>query len=185
MQQLAFRQGQGGEGAMSKKMQGLSRMVLALACAGTVVASIAADAPPRSIPKGPGGRTIERGEYLVMITGCHDCHTPNFLVNGGKSTETEYLTGGKVGWRGPWGTTYPANLRLYFRNCRRTNGSAWPRRFSARPPMPFFSLNAMSEGDVRAIYKYIRWLGPAGVPAPSFVPPDKEPPPPYVQFPTQ
>jgi hypothetical protein len=51
--------------------------------------------------------------------------------------------------------------------------------------MPFFSLNAMTEGDVRAIYKYIRWLGPAGVPAPNFVPPDKEPPPPYVQFPAQ
>jgi hypothetical protein len=41
----------------------------------------------------------------------------------------------------------------------------------------------MSEADVRAMYKYIRSLGPAGKPAPKFVPPDKVPPQPYVQFP--
>jgi hypothetical protein len=49
--------------------------------------------------------------------------------------------------------------------------------------MPYFSLNAMSEADVRSVYKYIRSLGPAGKPAPKFVPPDKVPPQPYVQFP--
>ena len=74
---------------MSKQMHGLLRMVLALACAGIAVGSVATEAPLKSIPKGPGGRTIERGEYLVMITGCHDCHTPNFLVNGGKSKEAD------------------------------------------------------------------------------------------------
>jgi hypothetical protein len=36
---------------------------------------------------------------------------------------------------------------------------------------------------VRAIYQYIRYLGPASVPAPKFVPADKEPPQPYVKFP--
>ena len=120
-----------------------------------------------------------------MITGCHDCHTPNFLVNGGRSKEADYLTGGKVGWRGTWGTTYPANLRLYFQSLSEDQWVGVAKEIQRRPPMPFFSLNAMTEGDVRAIYKYIRWLGPAGVPAPNFVPPDKEPPTPYVQFPAQ
>jgi hypothetical protein len=49
--------------------------------------------------------------------------------------------------------------------------------------MPYFSLNAMSQADVRAMYAFIRSLGPAGKPAPAFVPPDKVPPQPYVQFP--
>jgi mono/diheme cytochrome c family protein len=170
---------------MSKQMHGFLRMVLALACAGIAVGSVATDAPLKSVPKGPGGRTIERGEYLVLITGCHDCHTPNFLVNGGKGVEADYLTGGKLGWRGPWGTTYPANLRLYFQKISEDQWVGIAKEIQRRPPMPFFSLNAMTEGDVRAIYKYIRWLGPAGVPVPNFVPPDKEPPPPYVQFPAQ
>ena len=169
----------------SRMMRWLSKAVLVLAGAGIAATSLAADPPERSIPKGPGGRTIERGEYLVMITGCHDCHTPNFLVNGGKATQAEYLVGGKLGWRGPWGTTYPANLRLVFQTMSEDQWVAMAKEIQRRPPMPFFSLNAMSEGDVRAIYRYIRWLGPAGVPVPAYVPPDKEPPQPYVQFPMQ
>jgi hypothetical protein len=27
---------------------------------------------------------VERGKYLVMITGCHDCHTPKIEGPGGK-----------------------------------------------------------------------------------------------------
>jgi hypothetical protein len=49
--------------------------------------------------------------------------------------------------------------------------------------MPYYSLNVMAEPDVRAMYKYIRSLGPAGKPAPKFVPAEKVPPQPYVQFP--
>jgi hypothetical protein len=42
----------------------------------------------------------------------------------------------------------------------------------------------MSEGDVNAIYRYLRHLGGRrGEPAPAYVPPDKEPAPPIVQFP--
>jgi hypothetical protein len=36
---------------------------------------------------------------------------------------------------------------------------------------------------VRAIYRYLKYMGPAGQPAPAYVPPDKEPKPPFVQFP--
>ena len=59
------------------------------------------------------------------------------------------------------------------------------KEIQRRPPMPYFSLNAMSGADVRAIYAYMRHLGPAGVPAPKFVPADQEPPQPYVLFPKQ
>jgi hypothetical protein len=45
--------------------------------------------------------------------------------------------------------------------------------------MPWWSLHDTSEADVRAMYKDIKHLGPGGQAAPAFVPPDKEPPPPY------
>ena len=34
-----------------------------------------------------------------------------------------------------------------------------------------FNLRAMSDGDLRAVYRHVRHLGPAGVPAPAYVPP--------------
>jgi hypothetical protein len=52
----------------------------------------------------------------------------------------------------------------------------------SRPPMPWFNLNAMTEEDLRAMYQYINSLEPKGEPAPAYLPPDQEPPPPYIQF---
>jgi len=167
------------------KMYRLSPTILALACAAVSAASVAADAPAKSKGKAENSKQIERGRYLVMITGCNDCHTPNFVMTGGKTPETDRLTGGTLGWRGSWGTTYPTNLRLYFQTLTEDMWVQVAKEIQRRPPMPYFSLNAMSEPDVRAIYKYVRYLGPAGAPAPSFIPPDKEPPKPYVQFPAQ
>src|SRR5260370_14939758 len=37
--------------------------------------------------------------------------------------------------------------------------------------MPWFNLKAMTESDRRAVYHYIRDLGPAGTPAPPYVVP--------------
>ena len=48
----------------------------------------------------------------MKIAGCNDCHTPSYMQSAGKIAEKEWLTGEQLGWRGPWGTTYPANLRL-------------------------------------------------------------------------
>ena len=158
-------------------------LVVALAWAVFSAMAIAADAPTKSSPKTAGKEEIERGRYLVAISACNDCHTPGFLVNGGKTPQKDWLTGGVLGWRGPWGTTYPANLRLYFQEITEAQWVQVAKETQRRPPMPYFSLNAMSEADVRAMYKFIRSLGPAGKPAPKFVPPDKVPPQPYVQFP--
>ena len=54
----------------------------------------------------------KRGRYLVQIAGCNDCHTPGYAPAGGKVEEKLWLTGDQLGYRGPWGTTYPSNLRL-------------------------------------------------------------------------
>lgn len=52
-------------------------------------------------------------KYLVQIGGCNDCHTPGYPQTGGNVPLPQWLTGVPVGYRGPWGTTYASNLRLY------------------------------------------------------------------------
>jgi hypothetical protein len=49
--------------------------------------------------------------------------------------------------------------------------------------MPFWALNTMTDSDLRAIYRYVRALGPAGQEAPAYVPPGQEPKGPAVKFP--
>jgi hypothetical protein len=104
-------------------------------------------------------------------------------VSGGKVPEAQWLTGDSLGWRGPWGTTYPVNLRLYMKGMSENNWVHVAKNLQSRPPMPWFALHDMTEQDLRAIYQYVAALGPAGEPAPAYVPPNKEPKGPYVQFP--
>lgn len=123
-----------------------------------------------------------RGKYLVQIAGCNDCHTPGYAPSGGKVEEKLWLIGGQLGWRGPWGTTDASNLRLLVRDMTAVHFVKHARN-EFRPPMPWFNLRAMSDRDVKAIYAYLKHLGPAGEPAPPFLPPDKTPGGPFVQFP--
>lgn len=126
---------------------------------------------------------VERGRYLVTITGCNDCHTPGYLASSGMTPEDLWLTGDSFGWRGPWGTTYGSNLRIVLQALTEDQWVTLAKTLTARPPMPWFSLNKMKEEDLRAIYQFIRQLGPVGEPAPAYVPADKEPAPPYATFP--
>lgn len=127
--------------------------------------------------------SIERGRYLVKIAGCNDCHTPGYMQTGGKVPEVQWLVGDKLGWRGPWGTTYPANLRLYMQTVSEDQWIKMAKTKELRPPMPWFNIRAMTEHDLFSIYRFIRHLGPAGDPAPAYLQPGQEPTGPYVQFP--
>lgn len=135
----------------------------------------------------PGKRAdaaaLERGRYLVKLGGCNDCHTPGYAQSGGKVDEKQWLVGDRLGWRGPWGTTYASNLRLYIQTLSEDQWVQVARTLQTRPPMPWFTLRGLQERDLRAMYKFIKHLGPAGEQAPSYLPPDQEPPQPYVQFP--
>jgi mono/diheme cytochrome c family protein len=126
---------------------------------------------------------VQRGRYVVETTGCNTCHTPLFAILGGAVSESDRLTGDKMGWRGPWGTTYATNLRLYMQELSEEEWVRRGRNLSTRPPMPWFAVQAMSDEDLRALYRYVRSLGAAGKPAPSYVPPLITPRGPYVQFP--
>jgi mono/diheme cytochrome c family protein len=129
-------------------------------------------------------QTVEEGKYLSMIAGCNDCHTPGYLLSEGKTPEKLWLTGDRFGWRGPWGTTYPVNLRIFVASLTENEWVSVAKKLKARPPMPWFDVNEMKEEDLRALYQYIRSLGPGGVPAPAYVPPGKEPDTPYALFPS-
>jgi len=126
---------------------------------------------------------VKRGRYLVMIGGCNDCHTAGYAPSGGKVPEKEWLLGDALGWHGPWGTTYATNLRLYMQDFTEDQWVKKARALTARPPMPWFNVRAMSTADLRAMFRYIKKLGPAGKPAPAYLPPDQTPPQPYVAFP--
>lgn len=119
---------------------------------------------------------IARGRYLVKVAGCNDCHTPGYLASNGQVPESEWLKGDRFAWSGPWGTTYASNLRLFFNVMDESTWLQHARRFEPRPPMPWFNVRAMSDDDLRAIYRYTRALGPAGEPAPPALPPGTEAP---------
>lgn len=149
----------------------------ALAIAGAL--ALAATAAQAAGPKDE----IARGRYLVQIAGCNDCHTPGYAPSGGKVDEKLWLTGDGLGWSGPWGTTYATNLRLLLQGMTRQQWIAHARQMQPRPPMPWFNVRAMTDADLGAIYAYTRSLGPAGKPAPAYLPPGRKPEGPAVRFP--
>lgn len=126
---------------------------------------------------------VALGRYLVQTAGCNDCHSPGYAQQAGKTPEATWLTGDTLGYRGPWGTTYPTNLRLLMAQMTEAQWLQHARSMQPRPPMPWFNLRDMADGDLRAIYRYLRAAGPAGEPAPAYLPPGQTSAAPVVQFP--
>ena len=148
----------------------------------TLVYSAANGQAPRQTAAAPNAQ-IERGRYVVEIGGCNDCHTAGYADAGGKAAEADRLKGDTLGYRGPWGTTYPTNLRLSLGKMTEDQWLKYAKTLMTRPPMPWFNIRAMTEADQRALYQYVKSLGSGGVAAPEFVAPEKAPKPPYVQWP--
>ena len=78
--------------------------------------------------------------------------------------------------------SYPANLRLSFQNMNETQFIEMARAGQGRPPMPWPSLKAMSDKDLKAIYAYIKSLGPRGEMAPAALSPGVAPDRPHIPF---
>ncbi|MET0540975.1 MAG: c-type cytochrome [Variovorax sp.] len=159
---------------MMKKLMP-SVAALLLACAGTVALAETATSAKAG--------QLQRGRYLVQIGGCNDCHTPAYAPQNGKVDEKLWLTGDALGWAGPWGTTYPTNLRLLLAGMSEKQWLQHARNMEPRPPMPWFNVRAMTDADLKAIYAYTRSLGAAGVAAPAYVPPGTKAAGPVIQFP--
>jgi mono/diheme cytochrome c family protein len=129
------------------------------------------------------GKYIERGRYLVKVGGCNDCHTAGYGMSAGKVPEKDWLQGDQLGWQGPWGTTYPTNLRLSMNAMGENDWIRMAQTMQARPPMPWFTLHQMDKENLRAIYRFVRHLGPAGKPAPAALAPGVVPKGPAILFP--
>jgi cytochrome c553 len=67
-------------------------VIAVLASLAVCAAASAADVPAKSSSK-TATNDIQRGRYVVTIAGCHDCHTPGFLVSGNRIPEKDWLTG--------------------------------------------------------------------------------------------
>lgn len=127
---------------------------------------------------------ISRGRYVVKVAGCNDCHTPGYAQSAGAIPESQWLIGDRLGWQGSWGTTYPTNLRRFMQGVTEAQWIEIARQ-PTRPPMPWFALRDMSDEDLAALYHFIRLLGAAGSPVPSFVPPGKAVSTPVVLMPSK
>ena len=78
---------------------------------------------------------LERGQYLVTIGGCNDCHTPKMMTEHGVDIDPTRMLSGHIkeekvpafdvkgvskgivqanmnltAWQGPWGTSFAANI---------------------------------------------------------------------------
>ncbi|MGE0006604.1 MAG: hypothetical protein AB7S92_13550 [Parvibaculaceae bacterium] len=160
----------------------MRRWILAGAAAiclvtGATLARLALDAEATALnPADP----IKRGRYLVQIGGCNDCHTADYLAKAGDVPENRWLTGSPVGFSGPWGTTYPGNLRHLLAGMEEDSWVRYARTIETRPPMPWFNLRVFAEDDLRAIYRYVRSMPADDSAVPDYVPPDGQPATPHI-----
>lgn len=124
----------------------------------------------------------DRGADVAIIGGCHDCHTAGYAASNGQVDPEVALKGDVVGFQGPWGTTYPSNLRITAGAKSEDEWVDFLKTFEARPPMPWFNVHHFAEADMRSLYQYIKSLGEPGDPAPDFVEPGGKPTNPYIVF---
>jgi hypothetical protein len=128
-----------------------------------------------TVPHVAADSPIEAGRYLVLVGGCNDCHTAGYAQGGGKTPEPQQLTGNPVGYRGSWGTSYAGNLRSLAQNISADTWVTLLRTKPLSPPMPSHNISRMDEGDLRALYAYIHYLGADWTERPAHVPPGQTP----------
>jgi hypothetical protein len=112
----------------------------------------------------------EVGRYLAVVALCNDCHTAGWLPDG-DVPENMWMAGNPVGYEGPWGITFPPNLRLRVQEWSEDQWVETLRTRKELEPMPWIAVSQMSEKDSRAFYRYLRNLGPVGEEMPAAIPP--------------
>jgi mono/diheme cytochrome c family protein len=124
---------------------------------------------------------IERGQYLSTIGGCNDCHTPGTFY--GAPDMSRQLSGSELGWTGPWGTSYAANITPdsatgtgryseddlvnAFRKGVKPGGAP------ILPPMPWPNYAHLSDEDAYALAAYLKSVPPVVHAVPADLPPGK------------
>jgi len=124
---------------------------------------------------------VQRGEYLVNIAGCNDCHTPGMLY--GSPDYSRRLAGTEMGWAGPWGVVYAANLTpdpetglgdwTAEQIAHALKTGVRPNGTTISPAMPWMNSAMMTDEDRMAVAAYLKSLPPISHQVPAMVPPEK------------
>lgn len=116
--------------------------------------------------------SVEFGEHVSIIGGCHDCHTVGYNESGGQVDPNVALMGSPAGFEGPWGKTFAKNLRLTIATMSEDDWVKFSDTFKAAPPMPWYNVHAFTDIEARSLYQYIKSLpGGTGDQAPAAIPP--------------
>ncbi|HEX5107705.1 MAG TPA: c-type cytochrome [Vicinamibacterales bacterium] len=180
---------------------GRRRGRLQAAAALTVVLLLVIAGNGRAQQRGGAGANsaVERGRYLVGITGCHDCHSPKIK---GMTPDTDRALSGRpqttmlpsardgeihasldlTAWTGPWGQTVASNLtpdpdtgigkrytEASFVTAMRTGKK--PNGTQIQPPMPSDVYQNMTDDDLKAIWAYLQTIKPIRNPVLAGIPP--------------
>lgn len=126
---------------------------------------------------------IDRGRYMVEIMGCNDCHTSGTIGGASHIPEEDWLLGSDRGFYGPWGTAYPTNLRLLLTSMSEDDWLVLAKKMRRNSPMAWSWLPKVADQDLRAMYRFVSFLGPKGVQAPDRLPAGVKPTTDYIEFP--
>ena len=167
---------------LSTKRQGFLRAVqrrmFALAALTIATAYAAAKATAADTAQ------VARGQYLVQLGGCNDCHTPGYLL--GKADMARFLGGSDVGFETPGlGTVVAPNLTPD----KDTGLGTWTKDEIATaiqtgvrpdgrmlaPVMPWRAYAALTKSDVGAIVDYLKSLPPISNKVPGPFGPSEKP----------
>jgi hypothetical protein len=156
------------------------RLAAALLVGGSIVLAASTLAPAPGDARAAAGATgkaasgradtagVARGRYLVTIMACNDCHTPGTFY-GGPDPE-RFLAGSEMGWAGPWGVVYAANLTPdpetglgkwsaeAIARAIRTGNRPDGRQLAAA--MPWLDYSNLTDADALAIARYLGTLQP-------------------------
>ena len=164
----------------------MSRLTAAAALCAALFCATALAEPAADRPITPDD--VKRGEYLVTVMSCTDCHTPGHFF--GKPDMTQYLGGSDVGFAIPGlGYFYGPNLTSH-----ETNGlGAWtaeqivtvlrtgerPDGRILAPVMPWMSFAKLTDDDAFAIAAFLKSAPPVDNKAPPATGWSETPPAPY------
>jgi len=158
------------------------RSAAALLCTAALLALMSYSCAPASPPAADAATREARGKYLVSVTGCNDCHTPGTFY--GAPDHARFLSGSEMGWAGPWGVVYAANLTPD----DATGLGQWSLddivkaiRTGNRPDgrqlatvMPWLNFSNLTDEDALAIATYLKSIPPVEHAVPKPVEPGSE-----------
>ncbi len=126
---------------------------------------------------------IDRGRQVIKTMGCNSCHTQDYMIKRFNIPEEDWLLGSTLGFHGTYGTAYPTNLRLLLNNMTEDEWLVLAKQMRENSPMAWIMLSATVDQDLRAIYKFVKHLGPKGTPALSRLAAGVMPTTQYVEYP--